>query len=327
MLAACGAPSHSVPAAQAAEVAGEAYVIRDTTVSATLTATGVAEPFAQSTLSTKLMGTVLSVSVAEGDRVARGQPLLRIDARDIDAKREQTSAAIASAEAVQREAALNASRWRALYADSAAPRAQLDAAEAALTRADAGVQSARAMLGELSALGDYATVRAPFAGIVTRRFVDPGAFAAPGAPLLTLQDGSRLRVSVAVPPTHAAHVRRGMTLPVTVEGSAAESTVEGVVPAGAGELFTINALVPNRDGRLPVGGAATLSVPAGKRSAVLVPGMAIRREGDLTGVTVVQRGVSTVRWVRLGPARQDFVEVLAGLRAGDTIRVPHATPR
>lgn len=326
-IAACGgSPPQAVRGADAAEPIGALYVVRDTTIEAAITATGVAQPYAQATISTKLMGTVTSVAVTEGDRVVRGQVLLQIDARDIAAKGEQARAAIASAEEVQRESALHATRWRALYADSAAPRAQLDAAEAALARANAGLQSAHAMHAELAALGDYATVRAPFAGIVTHRIVDPGAFAAPGSPLVSVQDDSRLRVTVAIPPAQASLVRRGSTLDAAIEGVPARATVEGVVPAAgnAGELFTINALVPNRDRRLPSGGAAVLFVPNGTRRTVLAPALAVRREGNLTGVVVLQAGVGTVRWIRLGSVHDGFVEVLAGLSAGDTIRVPRA---
>ena len=181
---------------------------------------------------------------------------------------------------------------------------------------------------EVAALGDYAVVRAPFAGIVTQRLVDPGAFAAPGTPLIALQDDSRLRISVAVPPTQVQNVRRGMTLNATIEGRDTSATVEGVFPTGqGGELFTVNALVPNQRGSLPSGGAAVLLIPAGKRSAVLVPEAAVRREGSLTGVVVTHGATDAVRWVRLGPADSGFVEILAGLRAGDTIRVPRAGAR
>ncbi|MEW5917950.1 MAG: efflux RND transporter periplasmic adaptor subunit, partial [Gemmatimonadota bacterium] len=262
LLAACGEASHSVPVAEAASVSADDYVVRDTLLTATLSATGIANPVAQATLSTKLTGSVTAVLVREGDRVAAGQVLVRIDARDIDARQEQARAAIASAEAVQREATLHATRWRALYADSAAPRAQVDAAEAALARANAALETARAGRSELAALGDYAVVRAPFSGIVTRRFVDPGAFAAPGAPLISIQDDARLRVTVSVPPTDAKGLRRGMAMDASVEGLSAKATVEGVFPSGQGtELYTVNALIPNAGAALPSGGAAILTIP------------------------------------------------------------------
>ncbi len=323
-LAACGGEGDhaTVQEAHAAVPAGARYVVHDTTVTATQEATAVAEPYAQATLSTKLMGTVTAVLVKEGDRVTAGEPLVRIDARDLAAKQEQVQAGIASAEAMHREAELMATRLRALYADSAAPKAQLDAAEAGLARARAGVAAARAGEAELQAVAGYAVVRAPFAGVVTQRFVDPGAFAAPGAPLVTVQDNSRLRIAATVSPAVARAVARGHVLQVTVEGVAGEATVEGVVPAPMGSLYTVNAIADNRGGALAALGAARLAVGEGTRPAILVPATAIRREGDLTGVVVTAGGQATTRWLRLGAARGEQVEVLAGLAAGDTVIVP-----
>lgn len=324
VLGACGGKEEkaSVREAVAAEPAGSVYVVRDSLIPATQEATAVAEPFAQATLSTKLMGTVVAVLVNEGDRVTAGQPLVRIDARDLDAKRQQVLAGISGAEAQAREAELMATRMRALYADSAAPKAQLDAAEAGLARAKAGLAAAHAGQSELDAIAGYATVRAPFAGVVTQRFVDPGAFAAPGAPLVAVQDNARLRIAATVSPTLAREVKRGSTVQVRVEGVPATATVEGVVPSAGGSLYTINAIADNRGGALAAGGAARLQVGDGTRAALLVPTHALRREGDLTGVTVTSGGVTTTRWIRVGATVGDRAEVLAGLAAGDTVRVP-----
>lgn len=322
--AACGGEGHeaAVPVAEAAEVTGTRITVRDTSVVGTIDASGIAEPLRQSTLSTRLMGTVTQVLVQEGDRVSAGQVLVRLDARELEAKRLQVQGAIAGAEAMHNEARLQAERFRKLYADSAAPKAQLDAVEAGLERARAGVQAARAGEAELLAVTDYAVVRAPFAGIVTRRFVDPGAMAAPGAPLVDVQDQRSLRVSVTASPASVGRMSRGATVDVVIEGVATRGTIEGIVPASMGSLLTINAVVPNHEGRLVAGGAATIRLPQGPRAMLLVPATAIRREGDLTGVRVVEGGSSGTRWVRLGSAYGDQVEVLAGLRAGDTIVVP-----
>lgn len=328
-LAACGGKSEhaAVREASAAQPAGVAYVVRDTTIAATQEATAVAEPFAQAMLSTKLMGTVTAVLVKEGDKVSAGQPLVRIDARDLDAKRQQVQAGIASAEAMYHEAELMTNRMRALYADSAAPKAQLDAAEAGLARARAGVNAARAGESEIDAVAGYSVVRAPFAGTVTQRFVDPGAFAAPGAPLVTVQDNRTLRIAATVAPEFATKVSRGGRVAVTVEGVAATATVEGVVPAPGGSLYTVNAIVQNRDGSLLSGGAARMQVGTGTRQALLVPSGALRREGDLVGVSVTSGGTTTTRWIRTGNAVGDRIEVLAGLAAGDTVRVPNGSSK
>jgi RND family efflux transporter MFP subunit len=324
-LTACGdPPERGAIREPAARPTGTLHVVRDSTVTATLDATAIAEPYAQATVSTKLMGTVTAVLVKEGDRVVAGQPLVRIDARDLDARRQQLRAGIASAEAMHREAELMAGRLRALYSDSAAPKAQLDAAEAGLARATAGVLAARAGEAEITAMAGYAVVRAPFSGTVTQRHVDPGAFAAPGTPLATVQDHSSLRITATVAPEVAARVKRGTSVTATIEGREATAVIEGVVPAAGGSLYTINAIVKNPGGTLLSGGAARLRIGTGTRPMLLVPTSALRRDGDLTGVTVTAGGVTMVRWIRTGEHIGDRIEVLAGLAAGDTVVVPTA---
>jgi RND family efflux transporter MFP subunit len=302
--------------------AGSAYTVHDTTIVAAFDAAGVAGPIQQATLSTKLMGTVVEVLVKEGDRVAAGAPLLRIDARDLSAKSAQAAASTTEAEAMQRDALTQANRIRALYADSVATRAQLDAAETGLARAQAGLEAARAVGSELSAVASYAVIRAPFGGVVTKRFVDAGAFAAPGAPLVAIQDVSTLRVTVNATPEVARRVRRGQKLVATIESAPVSATVEGVVPSLAGNMYTINALVPNGNGALLAGSTATLALPTGSRVALVIPATAIVREGDLTGVTLRTSGGDERRWVRLGWANGEVTEVTAGLRAGDQVVLP-----
>jgi RND family efflux transporter MFP subunit len=283
-------------------------------------ASGNAEPIRLATVSTKLMGTVTAVTVHEGEHVAAGQLLVRLDARDLVARRVQVEAGLAEATAVYRDGTVQAARIRALYADSAATKAQLDQAETGLARAEAAVATARGMAAELAATASYADVRAPFAGIVTRRFVDPGSFAAPGAPLATVEDASTLRVTVNAAPDAVRGLGRGARVTATIGDTAVPATIEGVVPAGA-NLYTVNALVPNFAGRFLSGSAATLALPRGTRRAILVPEGAIVREGDLTGVRTVTAGQASLRWVKLGRAQSGGVEVLSGLSPGDTVVV------
>ncbi|MBK8249798.1 MAG: efflux RND transporter periplasmic adaptor subunit [Gemmatimonadetes bacterium] len=328
ILAACGGdPAPHAESATEAVPSGTAFTVTDTTITAMVEAPGTAEPITQSTVSTKLMGTVTAILVQEGDVVRAGQVLARIDARDVEAKGTQVQAAMAAAEAARNEAALYAGRMRALFADSAAPKAQLDAAEAGLQRAEAGVNAARAGRAEVDAIADYATVRSPSAGVVTQRWVDPGAFAAPGAPLVSVQDQSRLRVTATAQPVEARTLRRGQLVDVVIEGTVARGVVEAVVPSTSGGLYTINAIVPNGERRLAAGGTATLRIPNGTRSAILIPAASVRRQGDLTGVVVRTGNTATTRWVRVSAGPEGRLEVLGGLRAGDVILVPTAPVR
>lgn len=329
-IAACGGEESSRPsdgsvAGTPARVSGTALRVTDTIINATIDASGIAEPMQQAMLSTKLMGTVLAVTVHEGDRVRAGQEVVRIDARELAAKANQVAASIADAEAMQREAATNAARFRALYNDSAATRAQHDAAQTGLARAEAGLRAARAAASELDAVSSYASVRAPFAGVVTQRMADPGMFAAPGAPLVTVQDVSQLRLSATATAESVRSLARDEQLQVTIDGVAAVARIEGIVPANAGNLFTVNATVTNRDGKFRAGSAVVLQLPSGETHALLVPLSAIVRDGDLTGVIVRGPARDERRWVRLGATNGTNVDVTSGLRAGEEIVVPSAT--
>ncbi len=316
---ACGGEAPPNPEAGAVPSGNRTAVI-DSAVRDNFIAAGTAHPVRQAALSTRLMASVTEVLVREGDRVEAGQALVRLDARDLDARREQAEAALTGATALQAEASTYAGRIQALYRDSAATRAQLDQAESALARADAAVTGARAMLAELAATASYTEVSAPFSSIVTRRLVDPGAFASPGAPLVTVEDASTLRITVSATPDAVDGLRRGDLLTGYVGDSAVRATVEGVVPDGSNS-YSVNALVANAGGRLLPGSSARLAIPRGTRTALLVPKGAIVRQGNLTGVQVVVGGRAALRWVRLGETFDGWMELLSGVAPGDTVLV------
>ena len=320
--AACGRPEPEAlhQASQGAGAPPLANVI-DTSVTALTEAAGVAAPVQQATLSTRLMGAVTAVLVHEGDNVRAGQVLVRLDTRDVDAKAAQARAGYEAAQAQAAEAELYATRIRALYADSAAPKAMLDAAETGLARARAGLAAAEAQQREVGAVAGYGELKAPFAGTVTRRWVDPGAFAAPGAPLITVQDARQLRVTVTTTPALARGLRRGMTVDARIEDVPAAATIEGVAPMPGGGLYTVNALVADPAGRYAAGGAAALLLPGGARRTVLVPIAAVVHQGDLTGVRLWTGQATELRWVRLGATRGELVEVLSGLGGGEQVAI------
>ena len=325
LAAACGSgdstDAHATStqaASQAASSDAPTAIAVDTILPGVLLAHGTAAPKREATLSTKLMASVTEVLVHEGDAVRAGALLVRLDARELTAKAEQVAASTAGAEAMQAQASANAARMRALFAEGAAPKATLEAAEAALAQADAGLRTARAAATELRSLASYAEVRAPFAGRVTARYVDPGAFAAPGAPLVTVQDASTLRITAHTTPDDARRLKSGQLLQATIEGVSVRATIEGTVPS-AGGLYAINALVVNRDAGLMAGSAATLQLPTAPRRVIAIPQDALIREGDLIGVRVLTAAGQVRRWIRVGTESAGLVEVTAGLRVGERV--------
>jgi multidrug efflux pump subunit AcrA (membrane-fusion protein) len=247
---------------------------------------GTAAPVAEATLSTKLMGTITSVLVQEGDRVRAGQPLLRIDARDLVAKESQVAAGVRR----RRRCCVRRSCTRSACARSTPTRPRRGRNWTRRRRVWRGRGPPWRRRRRCGGAGRgpqlYAVVSAPFAGTVVRRLVDPGSFAAPGMPLLVVQDASRLRVSANIAPSAARHLERGLTLDAVIEGELASAVIEGVVPAPGSSLYTVNALVDNRDGTYLPGGAATLSIPGAVQPSLVVPTAAVVRRGSLTGVNV-----------------------------------------
>lgn len=308
-------------------MSGTPIVLADTVLTTTFDAPGVADPLQQATMSTRLMGAVTAVHVAEGQMVRAGQSLVEIDARDLTARAAQIAASVADAEALQREAATHAARFTALYQDSAATRAQYDAALTGVARAEAGLRAARASAGELESMRSYATVRAPFSGMITMRMADVGSFAAPGTPLVIVQDISSLRLSASIPADVARTLRKGAVLAVQVEGDSGSATVEGVIPTSTGGLFIVNARLLNTHNRYRAGSVVTLRVPMGTRAAIAVPQDALVRDGDLVGVIVRHNGLDARRWVRIGMQTTTHAEIVGGLRIGETIVRPAVTSR
>lgn len=322
VAAACAPADARVTDGNAAAPAttGTVITVADTTLATTLDASGIAAALREATISTKLMASVVGVDVLEGSSVRAGQVLLRLDARDLAAKREQVQAGLTAAQAMHTQASAHVARMRTLHQDDAAPTAMLEQAETQFAQATAGLRAAQAASAELTAIESYAALTAPFAGVVTARYVDPGAFAAPGAPLVQLQDASQLRITVHVSPDVARKLAKGARVDVRIEGQPDVGVVEGVVPAMGG-LYAINALVDNRDGRHSANSAAVLAVPTGTTRGIAVPEAALIREGDLVGVLLRTNDGDVRRWVRTGAVANGLVEVTAGLRAGDQVVV------
>ena len=223
---------------------------------------------------------------------------------------------------MQADATAHAGRIRGLYADSAATKAQLDQAETGLARADAAVASARAMAAELAATASYADVRAPFAGIVTRRFVDPGAFAAPGAPLVI--GGGRQHAA-----GHRERRARCGARPAARQCPRGHHRRRDRPRHGrGGGALRWQPLHRERARSQRATGASRAAAPP-RSPCRAEPGApcscrsdAIVRQGDLTGVRVTVCRVGR-RFAGSGSAAVHgaMIEVLSGLAAGDTVLV------
>ncbi len=319
LLSACG-ESHGPEALPArTPVEGVAVQIEDVAIQIPVEGTVVARNRAE--ITTRMMARVSGLDADVGSRVRKGAPLLRLGTDDIAANRSRAEAAVMVARAARDEAARHADRMDALLEQDVVPQVQRDQAHLMLTQAEAQLAMAEATSMEVETAASYATIRAPFDGEVVSRHIDAGDVAAPGMPLLVVEEAGLREARLALPVEAAAILQAGDTVRVrAVGGQVADAPVKSVASGADPFSKTVEARVV-LPAEWSTGISVTALVPAGFSRAITVPASAVVRRGQLTGVRVVTPQGAALRWIRLGRTLPggDRVEVLSGLNAGDRI--------
>jgi RND family efflux transporter MFP subunit len=333
LAGACGGPRASQEAAPLSVRVAE---VRESRTPRGVPAVGAVEPIRRASPASRLMGSVVAAPFEEGDRVDSGQVLVRIDDRDMAARRTQVESRVGEAEVLLRDAETLAARMDTLAKQGAVAGVQLEQAQTGRARAAAGLESARAALRELEANAAYGTVAAPFAGEIVRKSLNVGDVATPGVPLFVLEDLSRIRVVASIGEAAAARLRPGARVPVEIEaaGVRAVGVVEAVLPSSRPPVtgFRVNVVLDRPSPAVISGMTATVLVPsdepdAGRVVRLLVPREALVRRGEMVGVFLVDGTTARLRWVRTGLEEGDAVEVLSGLRGGERVVVGEGRDR
>lgn len=306
LIFALGLVSPAMHAADALPV----VVVKPHPVDLTFPAESVVEAVMQATVGAQVAGRVTEVRADAGQRVSKGDLLMRIDARE-------ASEAARAAEAQYTVAKLNYERHKQL-------KEQKFVSQAALDKAKADFDAAAANRSAASASQSHASIVAPMTGIVARRHAEAGDMAMPGMPLFTIYQPGGLRVTASVP-QHRLPAMRGVTS-ARVEfpelGKWVDATAIQVLPTvdAATHVAQVRVSLPALPEAVP-GMFARVHFVTGRADKLTVPAGAILRRGEVAAVyvqTADQRLV--LRQLRLGEAvGQGEIEVLAGLAAGDKV--------
>lgn len=304
------------------------------------------------TVASRVMAPVRAVLVRPGDRVRAGQPLVLLEDRDVVAAARQARArATAVARALDASHAEQASadaglmlarathaRIAALYERKSATGQEFDQAVASLRSAETRVARTKAGSDEIHAsleaahaggeaadvTASFARVVAPFAGLVTEKLVEPGNLAAPGTPLLQLEDTQVLKLEIRLDESRAAWVTSGVQVSVVVDGTRGRLDLVGSVIEIARAIdvdsraFLVTIALPAAEALRP-GMFARAYLPGPTRSALWIPHGALVRRGQLTSVFVVERGKAHLRLVNAGRSTLAQTEILAGLSDGEVV--------
>jgi len=345
-LAGCSArQAAATPAGAAEPIAVTVAEVAMTDVARPIDSGGVVQARTTATIMARILAPVREVRVSPGDQVRKGQTLIVLEGEDLAAAARAANAAALAAEQRAKSAAAElqaaeagltlarASHGRiaGLQAKRSATAQELDDATAMLRGAEAhvagaaaqvlmassAVDSARATGDQASATRSFATIAAPFDGVITGKMVEPGNMASPGMPLLRLEDSREFRLEVRLDESRIGHIRNGDSVPVFV-GTAITSTqgtvveVSRAVDADA-RAFLVKIALPDAPG-LRSGEFGKARFEGTPRRALTVPAPAIVRRGQLTSVFVVDQGLARVRLVNLSEH-----EVLAGLTESELV--------
>jgi len=338
-LAACGKPP-APPAAAPPDVQVLTLVAED--IPADSSYVGRTVPNHTVELRARVTGTLLERPYQEGEPVAEGAVLFRIDPREFEAARDSARARIAQAEAQVTRTAADLKRTAPLTKAGAASQADLDGATAAALAASADRDAAKAQLVKAELDLSFATITAPFAGMAGKSAVDPGALVSPGSGALAILDqidpiAVDFTVSEAELVGWRTDIIAGRLKAPAIDHLLVKATlVDGTVLPAEGRIAfrsvrikpetgtaLIRAVFPNPEGRLRAGQFIRLTVTGATRiGVVLVPQVAVLQSP--TGATVYvldDKDQAQVRSVVLGSWQGARWEIRDGLKPGDRVVV------
>ena len=272
---------------------------------------------------------IVEIPPAEGDRVARGDVLVRFDVPSAAAEAARHEADIARAQALLENARVAQARARELVERGIISRREMENADRELADAQADLGRAEAARRTSEAAAARAIVRAPFAGIIAQRLHNPGDVVQGIAtdPILRLVDPDRLEVMAPIPAADAPRVLPGATARVTsvpqpirlIVATRAVASGGGAVATGGG-ADAIARLTFAAGAAMPVDTRVDIEIEGEEHvGAVLVPADAILRTGSEAAVLVAAGNRAERRVVTTGLADADSVELVSGVEPGELV--------
>jgi len=323
LLPACGKDPVPVKAPAVAELKTAPVEWREMDLA--YTSEALIEAVRQSTVAAQISGRIVDIRFDTGDYVKKGDVIVRIDERAATQAVAASQAQVREAEAALRNARAGYERSRQLYAQNFISQAALDKAEADYKSAQARVAGLLAGAGLAATERSFATVVAPYSGIVSARHVELGEMATPGRPLMTGFDPSTLRVVATVPQAQVSAIQAGGAARVEIPSINKWIEVKRMTVAPSADPRThttrIRLELPEDVRGVYPGVFARAHFELGKEFRLLVPREAVIRRSEVTAVYVVDdNGRPQLRQVRLGAAADErSIEVLSGLQRGERV--------
>jgi RND family efflux transporter MFP subunit len=331
LLVLAGAPScrREAPPAEARNEADLAVPVaaqpaRRGNMRAIIRTTGVVTPTAgaEFIVTATEPGRILEIPPAVGDRVARGDVLVRFDVPAAAAEAARHQAEIARTQALLENARISQGRARELVERGIISRREMENADRDVADAQADVARAEAAQEASEAAAARAIVRAPFAGVIALRLHNPGDVVQGLAtdPILRLVDPDRLELMAPIPGADAPRVLPGAAARVTSLPEPIPLVVATRAVAGTGGADPVARLTFAPGAALPVDTRVDVEIDGEEHvGAVLVPAGALMKSGNEAVVLVAAGNRAERRVVTTGLADADSVEILSGVEPGELV--------
>ena len=319
-LAACGDSQRAAPVATAPKL--ESVVVQPARTPLERRLDGIVEAVNQGTVAAQTSGRVEEIFYDVNDFVPAGAVIVRLRATEQRAGLLQAEAALREATARDTQAQTQYQRIADMYERKMVAKSMLDEATATRDAAAARLAAARAQLQSAHEGVAYTEIRAPYAGIVTRRHVEVGETVSPGTQIMSGLSLQYLRVAVDVPQSIVEQIRRIRKGAVYVNGQRIAATKLTVFPEATAPSNTFRARLelPENAADLYPGMFVKVGFVVGEADRLLVPQRALVERSEVTAVYVLDKdGGVSLRQIRPGHHFDDKREVLAGLSTGERV--------
>lgn len=271
---------------------------------------------------------IAEIPKAEGERVARGDVLVRFEIPSLQAEVQRQAAEVQRAQAALANAKANQARQRELFERGIAARKEVEDGDRTVADAEAAVGQAEASRASAITSAARTTVRATFAGVIAKRFHNPGDLVEPAAsdPVLRVIDPRRLEVVASIPLSESPRVVVGASGWLKSGNTTLPDRPLKVVSRPA-QVEQGTATIPVRlalagQSNLAAGTPVQVDIDAEQHTnVVLVPAVALVREGEETAVFVAMGDKAQRRPVQIGLTDDTHVEVVSGVKSGEQVIV------
>ena len=300
-------------------------MVKATEIPVVYKAVGTVRSRTEIDLSPRIVARMQEIKVRSGDRVAKGDVLVKLDDAELASGLRQVAEHVRQARAALDLAATEQERARKLLSTGSISQQAFDLAESNARQARAVFDAATEAQKSAETVLGYATLVSPIDGVIAERLSDPGDIASPGNILLRIFDPSRLMLDVPVREGLVTRIKLGEQVPFHVDALSTNlmGEVREVVPAvdPGSRTFLVKICIGETPALMP-GMFGVLQLPTGARQALVVPESVVTRIGQLEYVRTLVDGHSRQMLVRTIPAADGKVEVVSGVAAGMVLLTP-----